>query len=123
MGELGNIAQQSLVRYFNVLEKTGYVNDSSVDKLILLQFLNDFLNGFQEYITDKDYALIEKLINCLTDTSCLIPFRHYKEARPVNKYYVSNQPIRVTEDITDNTIRTTEQGNLRNPEVLNNNSN
>lgn len=111
MEGIDSLAQQSLVRYFNVLENTGYVKDKSVNQLILLQFLSDFLNGYQEYITEEDYNLINNIITCLTN-NCLIPYRHFKESFPVQRYYLINQPIRITED---SDIRDTQKFDLRLP--------
>jgi hypothetical protein len=39
MENIDNLTYQSFERYFNVLEKTGYMKDKDVNKLILLMFL------------------------------------------------------------------------------------
>ena len=57
-------------------------HQAQINQLILLQFLSDFLNGYQEYITEEDYNLINNIITCLTN-NCLIPYRHFKESFPV----------------------------------------
>ena len=77
-------------------------------------FLNDFLNGFQGYITENDYDKIMSIVTCLTNSSCLMPYRQFKESTPVNPNYLINAPIRITEETNYNSdIRITEIGNVR----------
>ena len=43
MEELNKLVADSLERYFTVLESIGYVSETNTNKLILLQFLQEFL--------------------------------------------------------------------------------
>lgn len=108
MDDLNNITFDALYRYFKVLESIGYVNDTDVNKLLLLQFLQEFLLEYQYYITEEDYTYIEKILQCFSQTSCLFPFREYKRFSVANPNYVYNAPIRITEEGLDNGIRYTE---------------
>ena len=98
MEELDKLTYDSLERYFTVLEKVGYTSETNVNKLILLQFLQEFIQNYEYYITEEDYNKIESIIQCLSGASCLIPYKQYKSmSLPVNGYTVL-EPVRITED-------------------------
>ena len=70
----------SLLHYFSALCKTGYYKQGDVNKLIVLIYLNTLLTeDFRGYVSEEDYATIEKALNCLYGTSCLIPYPEYKK--------------------------------------------
>lgn len=104
MEDLDNITYQAINRYFTVLEKTGYIKDSDVNKLILLQFLQNFVYEYQGYITEEDYNTINLIITCLIGSSCLIPFKQYKQMTVPMQNYMRNIPVRVVEQ-DDQTLR------------------
>lgn len=97
MEQFDIILNESLDRYFNVLSKTGYVNSDNVDKLMLLIFLQEFLTECEYIITEEDYNLINSIINCLSDSSCLIPYRQFKQPSEPLVGYINNVLIRITE--------------------------
>lgn len=43
MEELDKLVADSLDRYFTVLQSVGYISETNTNKLILLQFLQEFL--------------------------------------------------------------------------------
>ena len=97
MEDLNNITLEALDRYFKVLESVGYMSDSDTNKLILLQFLQEFLYEYREYITEADYTQIEAVLQCLAGSSCLIPYKEYQmTALPVENY-IYTVPVRITE--------------------------
>lgn len=98
MVELDELTSQALDRYFSVLEKVGYMNQKDTDKLILLTFLQEMLEQYAGYITEKDYKLINSVIACLYGSSCLIPFPQYQKLSHPVATYIINTPIRITED-------------------------
>lgn len=97
MEQFDIILNESLDRYFTVLEKTGYVNSNDVDKLLLLNFLQEFLNECEYIISEEDYILINNIIDCISDTSCLIPYRQFKQPNEPLVGYINNVLIRITE--------------------------
>ena len=103
MEDLNKLILEALDRYFNVLEKVGYSSDDN--KLLLLLFLGEFLEQYKYYITEQDYTTIGKIIQCLSSSSCLVPFMEYQQMSIPLTGYVRNIPIRITE--YDN-IRTTQ---------------
>ena len=64
--------------YYNVLEKLGYISYPQSQKLLLLCFYRDFV--FQDYkglLKKEDYYLIERALDCLWGSTCLIPYPDY----------------------------------------------
>ena len=68
----------SLTHYFSVLKKTGYYKYSDVLKLVVLMFYNDFVyTDYRGFLSKDDYRLIERALNCLFGSTCLIPYPDY----------------------------------------------
>lgn len=102
MEELDKLVADSLDRYFTVLGSVGYTPDFNVNKLLLLQFIQEFLQEYQGYITESDYNVIERILQCLAGTSCLIPYKEYQLiSQPVsgvfNMKITENRILRQTE--------------------------
>lgn len=75
---MGEMIYNALCRYFNVLEKTGYMAIGNALKLLVLIFYRDFVySDYRCTITKDDYRLIERALNCLYGTTCLIPYPDY----------------------------------------------
>lgn len=48
------------------------------DKLLLLAFYRDFVfHDYRAMLSKSDYCLIERALDCLYGTSCLIPYPDY----------------------------------------------
>ena len=65
-------------QYFSTLEKLGYLPYSDAEKLLLLAFYRDFV--FKDYrgiLSKDDYHLIERALDCLYGSTCLIPYPDY----------------------------------------------
>ncbi len=108
MEYLDKVLQESLDRYFTVLEKTGYIKEEDVDRLQFLIYLQEFLNEYQYYITEEDYNIIDNIINCLAGKSCLIPYREYIELSRPLVGYINSTPVKITEVSLDSKLRYTE---------------
>lgn len=75
---VGEMIYNALCRYFNVLEKTGYMAINNALKLLVLIFYRDFVySDYRCTITKDDYRLIERALDCLYGTTCLIPYPDY----------------------------------------------
>lgn len=69
---------ESLARYYHTLENTGYMSYSNVVKLLILVFYRDFVyHDYRAVLSKNDYRLIERALDCLYGTSCLIPYPDY----------------------------------------------
>lgn len=70
----------SLSSYYNALEKKGYMSFEDSKKLLVLLFYMDFIyHDYDALISREDYQLIERALNCLYGSSCLIPYPEYLE--------------------------------------------
>jgi hypothetical protein len=68
----------ALCRYYNALEKKGYMAISNAYKLLLLIFYRDFVySDYRCTLSKNDYRLIERALDCLYGTTCLIPYPDY----------------------------------------------
>lgn len=75
---MDEIIYEALSRYYHSLEVKGYMPVSSGYKLLILIFLRDFVfNDFRALLSRDDYRLIERALDCLYGTSCLIPYPDY----------------------------------------------
>ena len=64
--------------YFGALEKIGYLPYKDSQKVLLLSFYRDFVfNDYRGLLSKEDYHLIEKALDCLYGSSCLIPYPDY----------------------------------------------
>ena len=68
----------ALTSYYNALSKLGYMSNNQAQKMLLLTFYRDFVfNDYRGLISKEDYHLIERALNCLYGTTCLIPYPDY----------------------------------------------
>lgn len=68
----------SLSSYFHALELKGYMPWKDMQKLLILSFYRDFVfSDYRGIITRNDYLLIERALDCLYGTTCLIPYPDY----------------------------------------------
>lgn len=75
---MDNIIYEALCSYYNALEKLGYMPHSQAQKLLVLTFYRDFVyNDYRGLLSNCDYCLIEKALDCLYSSTCLIPYPDY----------------------------------------------
>ena len=75
---MDRIVYNALCSYYNALEKTGYMAHSHAEKLLVLIFIRDFVyNDYRGIISKDDYHLIERALDCLYGSTCLIPYPDY----------------------------------------------
>lgn len=75
---MDNILYDAYTRYFHALEVRGYLPHKEAEKLLVLNFYRDFV--FHDYwgvLTKEDYLAIEKALDCLYGSTCLIPYPDY----------------------------------------------
>jgi hypothetical protein len=64
--------------YFHSLENFGYSKRKNVESLlILIFFYNLVYHDYRGFIKKTDYHTIEKALNCLYGSTCLIPYPDY----------------------------------------------
>lgn len=75
---MDRILYDSLSKYFHALEVKGYMPYKDMVKLLVLGFYRDFVfSDYRGIITRDDYLLIEKALDCLYGSTCLIPYPDY----------------------------------------------
>lgn len=75
---MDEILYNALSKYYHALSLKGYMAEINSDKLLILIFLRDFMfNDYRGIIKEEDYHVIEKALDCLYGTSCLIPYPDY----------------------------------------------
>ena len=75
---MDNFVYSAISGYFQTLEKTGYFKYSNVQKLLILIFYYNLIyHDYRGYVKKEDYSAIEKALNCLYGTNCLIPYPDY----------------------------------------------
>lgn len=75
---MGEVIYEALSKYYHVLELKGYMSDIHSRKLLLLCFLWDFTyNDYRGILSKEDYCLIERALDCIYGSSCLIPYPNY----------------------------------------------
>ena len=75
---MDNVVYEALDRYFHALEVKGYMSYKNAIKLLVLSFYRDFVyNDYRGVIREQDYCCIERALNCLYGSTCLIPYPNY----------------------------------------------
>jgi hypothetical protein len=92
---------QSLSHYYTALGKLGYYKSADVKKLLVLLFYRDFVfNDYRGFISRSDYLTIERALNCLFGTTCLMPYPDYLKMGKLHIGEVSelSQRVKTLED-------------------------
>ena len=97
MEEITDLSYDSIVKYFNTLQQFGYKSYEEVYKLLALIGLEEMLDMFADFITEKDFKDIISAIDCLSGTTCLIDFPIYSEGKSMIHKSKVNYMTRLTE--------------------------
>ena len=73
---IDNILYQSLDNYFRILSHIGYKQYCAVDKLLIIYFIQEMIDGVKDRITEEDYNTMAKVVECISG-SCIIPYTQY----------------------------------------------
>jgi len=93
---MNEVVYDSLSSYYNALEKLGYMSYDNVKKLLVLAFYKDFVyNDYRGLLTREDYKLIERALNCLFGTTCLIPYPDYLKMGKLHLGEITEMAYRV----------------------------
>ena len=75
---MDSIIFNAISQYYAALCKLGYYSYDSVFRLLVLCFYRDFVfHDYRGILSRKDYHVIERALNCLFGSSCLIPYPDY----------------------------------------------
>lgn len=112
------IALRQVSKYYDRLEKTGYVKRDIVHRFLIYLFLIDLLDWTYDFITDKDYNIINNALNVLFSTgNCLLPYMVFcanraqiGRAKVGRAHYMGMVNLRITEN---EILRSTQDGAFR----------
>lgn len=75
---MDKIILNTLITYYDILKKRGYHSYVDAIRLLVLCFYRDFVfHDYDGILTKEDYSFIEKALNCLFGSTCLIPYPDY----------------------------------------------
>jgi hypothetical protein len=75
---MDSIVYNAITKYYTALSKLGYYKYGDVFSLLVLCFLRDFVyKDYRGILNKSDYSIIEKALNCLFGSNCLIPYPDY----------------------------------------------
>ena len=75
---MDEIVYNALSKYYHALELKGYMPDIQAKKLLVLSFYRDFVYGdYRGLLSKDDYLMIERALDCLYGSTCLIPYPDY----------------------------------------------
>ena len=75
---MDNLILDAITGYYNVLCKLGSYPYKDTLRILLLCFYRDFVFGdYYGVLSREDYHEIEKALNCLFGSNCLIPYPDY----------------------------------------------
>ena len=72
------IVYNTLCNYFHALEVKGYMPNKDSQKALVLSFYWDYIYNMPGHLLKRDeYMLVEKALDCLYGSTCLIPYPDY----------------------------------------------
>jgi hypothetical protein len=75
---MDEILFNAITAYYNILKIRGYHSYADSIRLLVLCFYRDFVyHDYNGILTKEDYSFIEKALNCLFGSTCLIPYPDY----------------------------------------------
>lgn len=95
--------------YYSMLEKTGYVKHDTVIKLLVYEFLAEFIQEAAFFITEEDYLKIDELLRMLfSNGGCIMSYPVFCTNRTKLAGFAADGYVRITEDKSGNEARITE---------------
>ena len=71
---MDNLIQEALSTYFQILKKTGEVNDDQSYKVVLILFIKKLLDtNKQHYYSEDQLQIIKNTLIRLTKSTCFLP--------------------------------------------------
>ena len=93
---MDNIVYNTITDYYKLLQKRGYNSPTDTRKILVLCFYWNFMaHDYRGLISREDYLLIEKALNCLYGSTCLIPYPDYLKMNKLHLGSMSEMAQRV----------------------------
>ena len=101
---MDEILYEALTRYYHALSLKGYMSKSHSLKLLVLSFYRNFMfHDYRGLLSKKDYNLIERALDCIYGTSCLIPYPDYLKMGKLHLGEMTEMAQRI-KDIEDTNV-------------------
>lgn len=100
---MDDMIYNSLEKYFHALELKGYISWPDIEKLLILIFFRDFAyRDYRGILSLEDYRMIERALECLYGSTCLIPYPDYMKKGRLYLGQISEvvQRLKAIEDIS-----------------------
>lgn len=111
MEQLTEILHKALQRYFHNLESLGYIKDSTVDDILVLEFIEEiFENYCIDFITEDIYRILSNVYYCLAKRNCLIDYPQIPNYDEWIHDFNKKDKIRIS---NENNIRMSESSQIR----------
>ena len=116
---MDKVLYDSLYRYFSTLTSVGNVSYNNVNKLLVLIFYKHFIyEDYRGNLSKEDYSIIEKALDCLFGSTCLIPYPNYLEMGKLHLGDMTEISHKFT-DMEDKIVSVKERlSNVENTEVI-----
>ena len=96
---MDDVLYNSLCRYFTTLTRVGNASYTSVNKLLVLMFYKHFIyEDYRGNLSKEDYNTIEKALDCLFGSTCLIPYPNYLEMGKLRLGDMTEMAHRITDN-------------------------
>ena len=99
---MDEIIYKALSNYYHALSLTGYMSRSHTERLLVLIFYRDFcFHDYRGLLSKDDYREIERALDCLWGSTCLIPYPDYLKMGKLNLGQITEigQRMKAIEDI------------------------
>lgn len=113
MNNIDETLLNAIERYYNHLAQFGKSSKMDIKVLSILVLIKGIIDGpMSNYVTNKDYNILNGVLNCLYGNSCLVTFNQFCENRESILFdaQIITSPLRLMES---NAIKSTENDNLR----------
>ena len=103
-------------KYFMLAESTGYVRQDLMTRFFLYVFLLDFIDYTHGFFSEYDYKMIDTALRKLfSGGGCLLPYTVFCANRVTlgRNEYMGVLRNRITEDLSGNEDRFTQDDNIR----------
>lgn len=111
---MDEILYEVLGKYYHSLELLGYQSYKQSEKLLLLIFYRDFVfHDYRGLLTKEDYHTIERALDCIWGSSCLIPYPDYLKMGKLHLGEMTEMAQRVKELEDTNVLKV-----IHNPEDM-----
>ena len=101
---MDEILYSAITDYYKILQRRGFFNYSETMKILILCFFRDFVfHDYRGILSKEDYHDIEKALNCLFGSNCLIPYPDYLKMGKLHLGEITELSQRV-KNIEDTTV-------------------